>query len=379
MGSIVVVFFVIIILIIALVCVISNTRKIKYYGSLGYNIYHFKQRKKMWMIILLSPVICIGIVFVTSLIMRTIVIPIYDLVTEKPVYSASLEKIYWPTNEQRTRIGVKDDWFEMDGETYLDIRDRFGDEKFHITVTADMLGEPIATIQNNKRAENNGGFYTFMNIVLVGLLDMNQPIPVYPIINDNGFELYLIYSMSMNGIFCPYDQASEIVDFYTDYCSDYENYDMQNLICEYSAYVDEEEGKSSSGKSRQPYVKVKAEIFFEQGVFETLKQQKDTEKDFVRIEYPKNTDEEETAPVPGANINKLDSRLIRTLSNDGMSYMSINIGLYDGRVYHVDSTSGGMFTGFPVPDEYNQYLIDTVFVDLRDPVLDPEDILYMNR
>ena len=379
MGSIFGLFFIIIVLIIALVCVISNARKIKYYGGLGYDTRNFRQRFKIWMIVLLSPLICMGIVLVTSLIMRTIVIPIAGWDAEKPVYADSVETLYWPTYKMQVSSSVNSDWFEMGGETYSNISNRLEKEGINLASVDDVLGEPVAIIQYDMYAEQGAGFFILMNAVFAGLLDSNPPMPIYPIINDNGFDLYKINRPAENSIFCPYDQADSIVKFYTAYCLDYDNYNMQNLKCEYSAYIDEEAKTNMSGTTSYPYVHIKANIVFKSGVFETLKQLDDSDQERLRIEYHIDVNEEEIIPVPGTNIFSPDERRIRAFSNDGMSYIMLWLALYNDRVYLVDSISGSAITGLPVPDEYNQDLIDTVFVDLRDRATNPQKIWYWSR
>lgn len=274
--------------------------------------------------------------------------------TNEIVYAESGETLFWPMGE----IEPTHTWFEMDGIKYVEFREGFSEDPFFLDVGDEKLGEPVANIKNDPSTRN--AFNEFMWLLLAGdTTDKLNVSTVYPVTNDNGFAFYKIKGSSGNGTYCPEDKMDSIKAYYADLA----NYDTQNLIYKYAIYTEMDE----SGKEiLSSYTHVKKAVVLTPGAFEELRQLLDSRQGIQRVETPpkyKDTDEEASPSVP---IPGYEERELYAYSNDKMAYHSdreVDLVLFEGQVYAVETSGSDYIVGCPLSGEMNQYIIDSVFVD----------------
>ena len=266
------------------------------------------------------------------------------------VYAESGKALYWPMGEYESTTT----WFEMDGTKYVQFRKGFSEEPFFLSSTVDKRGEPIANISYDPA--NSNAFNDAMTFLLTGnsreKLSMST---IYPLVNENSFEFYEVSGNVGNDVFCPEAKLDSIKAYYADIS----NYDTKNLTCEYSVYTYEE----GNGERRDtPYINIEKEVIVEPDVFEEMDQALESGQGVIEVEIPQKYIELEEAAQPGTPILGYDERELFAYSKDKMVYRQVSLILLEGQVYVQQGASGNYITGYPLTDEMNQYIIDTVFV-----------------
>jgi hypothetical protein len=279
--------------------------------------------------------------------------------TPEVVYAESGIVLYWPLEEN----GSTTKWFEMDGIKYVEFSRRPSDEHFWLNYRADRLDAPIANIRYDP--SDSTAFNDSMYILLSGSTHSEQDIAtVYPVINDNGFALYHVRKSSpdaidsttlLGGAYCPESELESVRDYYADIA----NYDTQDIVCKYAVYTDSEQWWGKRHDAHYIYIEETARL--DPGVFERLRQVYDGEQEPVRIEIPQKYKDIDEAAIPGTPILGYDERELQAYSKDGLALREVNLELIDGRVYVDAGSRDGYPLGYPVPDDMNQYLLDTIF------------------
>ncbi|WP_312648963.1 hypothetical protein [Aminipila sp.] len=264
------------------------------------------------------------------------------------VYAESGKALYWPMGEYESATN----WFEMDGKKYVQFREGFSEEPFFLCSTEVKRGEPVANISYDSL--NSNAFNDAMTFLLTGSsrekLSMST---IYPIINENGFEFY---EVSGNDVFCAESKLNSIKAYYADIA----NYETKKLTCEYSVYT----GEEGNGQRRDtPYINIEQDVNVNPEVFIELEQALDSGQDLTRVEIPQKYIELDEAAQPGTPIFGYDERELLAYSKDHMAYRHVYLVLIDGQVYVEQGSSGKYITGYSLPDEMNQYIITTVFVN----------------
>lgn len=264
------------------------------------------------------------------------------------IYVESGKALYWPMGENESTTN----WFEMDGKKYVQFREGFSEEPFFLSSTEIKRGEPVANISN--ASLNNNAFNDAMTFLLTGSsrekLSMST---IYPIINENGFEFY---EVSGNDVFCLESKLNSIKAYYADIS----NYETKKLTCQYSVYTKEE----GDGERRDtPYINIEQDVNVNPEVFFELEQALDSGQDLTRVEIPQKYIELDEAAQPGTPIFGYDERELLAYSKDHMVYRHVYLILIDGQVYVEQGSSGNYITGYWLPDEMNQYIVTTVFVN----------------
>lgn len=261
---------------------------------------------------------------------------------EPVVYAKSGKMLYWPIKKYESAK----DWFEMDGVKYI----RFSGEIFSLEHSDDKLGEPVANIKNNP-AENSA-LNRFVTWLLTGsTIDEINTSTIYPIINDNGFEFYKI----INDVYCPEEKFDLIKTYYEDIA----NYELQNVVSKNSVYS----SKDSAKRGDTPYINIKKEIILSPNTFDELHQMYNYDQNFEYVEIPDKYKEIDKAAVVGTPISGYDERSLYAYSNDKIAYIYIVLVLIENQVYVEKEASYDYIRGCPLPDEMNQYIIETVFID----------------
>lgn len=187
-GLLAILFFVALFFIIAniIIIVIWKVRKRK-----------GKSPKKWWLIL---PVVLLVINIIVALLpVGYIVFLRYaNEIENEIIYAQSGVMLTWP-------LGTHS-YFEMDGNKYMQFRNNT--DPFDFDTDNFTLGEPVANIKPDPA--EYGAFGNFMGWFLAGkTMDEQNISTIYPIINDNEFELFY-YSYYGNKIVCPENQIDVI-------------------------------------------------------------------------------------------------------------------------------------------------------------------------
>lgn len=265
------------------------------------------------------------------------------------VYAESGKALYWPMGEYESTTN----WFEMDGIKYVRFREGFSNELFFLGSTDDKRGEAVANISDDPATSN--AFNDAMTFLLSGSSrEKNSMSTIYSIINDHGFEFLEVSGGIGHGVFCPEAKIDSIKAYYADIS----NYDTQNLTCEYSVYT---KGEGNGERRDTPYINIEINVIVKPGVFEELFQALDSGKGVNRVEIPQKYVELDEAAQPGTPIFGYDERELFAYSKDHMAFRHVYLVLLDGQVYVEHESGYHYITGYPLPDELNKYVIDTVF------------------
>ncbi len=267
------------------------------------------------------------------------------------VYAESGKSLYWPMGKYESTTN----WFEMDGTKYVQFRDAFSKELFFLSSTKDKRGEPVANIRYNPV------YSSAFNKVIIFLMtgstkDKLNASTVYPIINENGFEFFDVSGSTGGGIFCPESKLGSIKAYYADSS----NYDTENLTCEYGVYTNE---RGLGKRHDVPFINIEKEITAAPEVFEELHQTLDSDQGVKRVEIPQKYIELDNAAQPGTPIFGYDERQVFAYSKDKMAYREVYLVLLDGQVYVEHGSEGNYIDGYPLPEDMNKYIKETVFID----------------
>ncbi len=227
----------------------------------------------------------------------------------------------------------------------------------------ERLGKPIANIKYNPSDSNS--FNRFMWVLLSGQTISEQNIStIYPVKNDNDFEFYYVEnspgSASLaGGTYFPESNLAYAKEYYENIS----NYDTQNLVCKYAVYTDSE---SQSGiRHDAPYIDIEKRIVLKSEIFETISQLFNSEKTPDRVKIPEKYHDIDNAAIPGTPIFGYDERKLYAYSKDSMAFKHVYLVLIENQVYAEVESGSGYISGYPLPNDINQYIIDTVFAPLR--------------
>ncbi len=267
------------------------------------------------------------------------------------VYADSGISLNWPLGEYESTTS----WFEMDGVKYVRLQQEDSEGIFFFAPTKDKHGEAIANIRYHQ-AENNL-FNNLMTLLLTGSSrDQLKVSTIYPLVNDNNFELLEVQGTAGSGVFCPEAERASIIAYYADLS----NYDTQHLTCSYSVYSDRE---SSRKRRNTPIVSIETKITFAPDIFKELRQVIDTGQDMQQINVPQKYIEMDEAAQAGTPIFGYAERKLLSYSKDNLSYKHITLALLEGQVYIVAGSGDHALKGYSLSEDMNQYLITTVFAD----------------
>ncbi len=271
------------------------------------------------------------------------------------VYSKSGTVLYWPMGEYEPTTN----WFEMNGKKYVTFREGFSNDQFHLEYNDERLGTPVANIKYDPSSSNP--FNDFMCILLSGSTFSDQNIStVFPVKNENGFEFLCVKNSPdsnnlAGGTYCAEDMLASTKAYYADIA----NYDTQNLVYEYCVYT---EGKGQNERNGTPYDRIKKNITLKAGTFIEIQRMYDSRQSFG-MEIPQKYRDEDEKAVPGTPVGGYKENILYAYSKDKMTYMDVRLVLLEEQVYAGYMTNGDNMSGYAIPDEMNQYLIDTVFID----------------
>lgn len=257
--------------------------------------------------------------------------------------------LYWPEGE----VGSTTSWFEMDGTEYVRFREGFSEEPFFLDVGQERRGTPVANIKNNPDTSN--AFNEFMTVLLAGKPTSQLYIStIYPIVNDNGFAFYQLEGTAGNGIYCPREERDIIKAYYADL----QNYDTENLTCNSAVYTDSE---SLQKRHDQPYIHIQNQIAVKKGTFEELKGYLDGGQGRVKISIPQKYQELDEIGAPGTPVFGYEEQNLAMYSKDQLAFQEVTLALIEDQVYVEIGSGADYISGYLLPDDLNQYIIDTIF------------------
>lgn len=314
-----------------------------------------KPKKKRWLVI---PTIFLIISIIVSLIpIAYIGFLRYRNSKSKDtiIYAKSGIVLYWPMGKYEPTTN----WFEMNGKKYVTFRKGFSNEQFYLDYTDKKLGTPVANIKYDP--SSSSPLNDFMCTLLSGSTFSNQNIStVIPVKNKNNFELFYVKnspgsSTLAGGTYCAEDTIASTKAYYKDIA----NYDTQNLVCTYCVYT---KGKGFSEKNGNPYERIKKNITLKKGTFVEIQKIYDSKQSFdVKIAQKYRDDDEKAVPL--TPVFGYKEKVLYAYSKDKMAYMQVTLVLIDGKVYAEYMSNNDKISGYPLPHEMNEYIINTVFID----------------
>lgn len=272
------------------------------------------------------------------------------------VYAETGTVLYWPMGKYEPTTT----WFEMNGKKYVEFREGFSNEKFFLHYTDERLGIPIANIKYDSSSSNP--FNDFMCIVLSGSTFYDQNISTVILVeNENDFEFVYVKdspgSASLaGGTYCTEDTIASTKAYYADIA----NYDTQNVVCEYTVYT---EYKKWGERNGNPYERVEKNITLKAGIFTEIHKMYDS-GEIVKVKIPQKYKDVDEKAVLGTPVGGFWDVELCSYSFDEMAFMHVDLVLVEDQVYASLMRSGDIISGYPLPIEMNQYIIDSVFADL---------------
>jgi energy-coupling factor transporter transmembrane protein EcfT len=112
-----------------------------------------------------------------------------------------------------------------------------------------------------------------------------------------------------------------------------------------------------------PYINIEKDVTVVPKVYEELSQALDSGQGMKRVEIPQKYIELDEAAQPGTPIFGYDECELFAYSKDKMAYRHVYLVLLEGTVYVEQGSGNNYINGYPLPDEMNQYIIDTVLID----------------
>lgn len=310
-----------------------------------------KTSKKRWLVIPIVILIINIIVAMIPISYISFLRYVNSKTVDKIVYAESGKALYWPMGEYESTTN----WFEMDGMKYIRFREGFSEETYFLSSTVNKRSEPVANIRYNPA--DSSAFNEAMIFLLTGSTRDNLNVStIYPLINENDFEFFDVNGTAGGGVFCPESKLNLIKTYYVDIS----NYDTQNLTCEYSVYTNE---KGWGERHDTPYINIEKDVTVVPKVFEELRQTLDSGQGIKRVEIPQKYIQLDEAAQPGTPIFGYDERELFAYSKDKMAYRHVYLVLLDDRVYVEKESGNNYIYGYPLPDDMNQYIVETVFID----------------
>jgi len=325
-------------------------------GAVGIVVWNVRKRrgkspKKRWLVI---PSIVLVISVIAALLPVSYIgfLRLANNSNMRPIeYAESGIMLVWPMGAHESTTA----WFEMDGVKYVSLRTVFSSSPFFLSIDEDRFGEPVANIRDNPAATN--AFNEFMIWLLSGGTTAEQSVStIYPIMNDNGFDLYHVNVFVGINAYCAEGQLDSLKAYYFNLA----NYETRTVTSRHTVYVD---GEGTGTRRDAPTLDIRREVSLAPGVFFDLHRMYDDEHGYERVEIPANYNEIADVAIPGTPIFGYDRRQIFAYSMDKMAYMHVNLALIGGRVYVYHVSGAGFIGGYPLSDEMNSYIINVVFVE----------------
>ena len=330
---------------------------IKYYN----NKRDGKTPKKLWFVILMI-FLTINITVVSFPANFFDYMRCVNLINNPPVFNEITgTMLYWTKDNSNWRSSRT--WFEMNEKKYVAIHtdqttlsQDYPEDLFYLEYGKNNLDKAVANIKYSLK--NISFFNEYITWLETGITaDSLGKSTIYPIKNDNGFELYHVNAYSDNCVFCPEEQLSEIRDYYIDI----NNYDTQNIMISYNIYSTKSE--RTGFRLKKPYVFVKEERILAPDVYNELERIcSDNEQNFGFAKIPRKYIELAEIAASGTPIYGYDAREIYVYSKDKLAYRNIDLALIEEQVYIAQFYNMNIIDGYPIRDEeLNKYLIDTLF------------------
>jgi hypothetical protein len=352
MGAVFFYLFLVILLIIALFFILLSILFI-----IIWNIRKRRQKttKKRWLVI---PIIFLILNVIIALLSISYIgfLRFANNTNKDTISYANSELIlYWPMGEYEPTTN----WFEMNGKKYIKFREGFSNDPFYLGYTNERLGTPVANIKYDP--SSSSPINDFMWVLLSGSTYSDQKIStVYPVKNENDFDFFYVENSPgsatlAGGTYCSEDILASTKEYYADLA----NYDTQNLVCKYYVYTEGEGGNERNGSQ---YDKIIKNITIKDGTFIELQKMYDSRQSMYVI-IPQEYIDNDKKDIPGTPVLDYKEKVLRAYSKDKMVYMEVDLVLIDGQVYAGYMLDEDHISGYILPDEINQYIIDTVFID----------------
>jgi len=325
-------------------------------GAVGIVVWNVRKRrdkstKKRWLVI---PSIVLAISIIAALIPAGYIgfLRFANNSIMRPIdYAESGIMLVWPMGEHESSTA----WFEMDGVKYVSLRTVFSSSPFFLSIDGDRFGKPVANIRDNPAATN--AFNEFMTWLLSGGTTAEHSVStIYPIMNDNGFDLYHVNVFVGVNAYCAEGQLDSLKAYYFDLA----NYETRTVTSMHTVFTD---GEGTGARRGVPTLDIRREISLAPDVFFDLRRMYDDEHGYERVEIPAKYSEIADAAIAGTPIFGYDRRQIFAYSMDKMAYMHVNLALIDGRIYVYQVSGAGYIGGYPLSDEMNNYIINVVFAE----------------
>jgi len=271
------------------------------------------------------------------------------------VYAKSGEVLFWPIEDEVSTYN----WFEIDGVKYVSYYGSSSEIRFQFDLDDSDFEEPVANITDSPevKEEEYNLFGKFMMLLLAGRTkDKPEISTVYPLKNDKGVNLFVI-DLNHYAFYCPESNLDSIKAYYNDF----DNYDLQNLSCKYNVYTDENNDKLYK-KNDTPFIEVETNFTIKSGIFEEIYGDVESKYKLKHFKIPDKYVEIEEKAEPGSPVYGFEERKLYAKSYDGKAFIeTYTLMLIDGQVYIEYGAKSDYISGYLLPSELNQYLIDTVF------------------
>ena len=331
------------------------------------NIVKWKKQKrngktpKKWLLVVHTILLIINMIVVLIPIGYIGILRYANSIDNRSIVNVKTNKIlYWPMDTSQWQSSRT--WFDMDGIKYvaihkdLSILSQNSNDSFYFEYEKNELGIAVANIKYNPKTSNF--FNEFMTWLLTGsTADKLGTSTIYPIINENGFELYHVNAYTDNSVFCPENILASVRAYYLDIV----NYETQNVTVGYKIYS--KKGEGSGIWLRKPYIIVKKEKMLAPNFYNELENiYYNKKKFFDYINISEKYIELAEIAAPDTPVNGYDERQIYVYSKDKLAYRNVRLALIEEQVYVITSSGSRYIHGYPLRDEeMNQYIIDTVF------------------
>lgn len=275
-------------------------------------------------------------------------------------YSETDTTVYWPMGEYEPITA----YFILNGNKYVRFRSGDSDEMFFINYKEGALGALLANIEYDP--VYSSWFNDFMWVILSGSTYSEQNIStVVDVENKNDFDFVFVADGHGSASFAGATfHAESTINETKVYYNNLENYNTQTVVCEYYVFADE--WVNENGKA---YKTMNMSFDINDGVFKEIYDLYDSE-DLVEHTIPNKYTVEEEKELRGKPVDGFWSIDMKCYSLDDMVYRSCGLYLIDNQVYLSRLSGGGVYKSNPLPEELNQYIIDTVFNELENSTID---------
>ena len=228
--------------------------------------------------------------------------------------------------------------FEMDGKNYVELG--IGGSK-----NTWELGKPVANVRYKS---DEDGVHKFMGV----LFAYNKPSTLYPIVNNERFDLYTIGS----NIYSPENDKDVVSTYYKDIS----NYNTQNCTYEYAVFSESKDAEAEKSKTSSDYINKYESVNINKNTFETLYKISDS-RNLETIKIPEKYIDIRNKKNKGDPLWGYDNRRIYVYSKDKVTSKQVELDLIDGQIYRETGTGDGNIKGYRLPNELNEYIKNEIF------------------